>query len=474
MSAADRATIASGVSGAALMEAAGLAVADAVRKRWSPRTVAVLCGPGNNGGDGFCAARHLAAAGWKVRLALLGAKEALKGDAAIHAALWKGPVEPLEPASLDGAELVIDAMFGAGLSRPIEGMAAEVIDAVARRRLAVCAIDVPSGLDGATGLVRGSAVRADLTVTFARKKPGHLLLPGREICGTLVVADIGIPDRVIEAIAPLAHENSPALWIDRYPWPGTESHKFRRGEVLVLGGEAVTGASRMAATAALRAGAGLVTLAAPTPVWAIYAGALTSIMVRAFDGVDGFVGLLDDTRRNAILLGPGAGTGEATRAKVLAALATKRAVVIDADALTAFAPSPDTLFRAISGPCVMTPHEGEYARLFPHEGDKLSRARHAAAESHAVIVLKGADTVIAAPDGRAIINANAPPQLATAGSGDVLGGFIAGLLAQGMDPFDAAAAGVWLHGEAANEFGPGLIADDLPAALPAVLRRLSK
>ncbi len=472
MAVADRTAIAGGVPGVVLMEAAGGAVADALRRCWSKRPVTVLCGPGNNGGDGFVVARRLAAEGWTVRLGLLGAVDALRGDAAHHAALWPGPVEPLSRALLDGAELVVDAIFGAGLSRPVDGVVRDVIAAIAASKLPTCAVDVPSGLDGANGEVLGGAAPADVTVTFFRKKPGHVLLPGRELCGTTIVADIGIPASVLAAVVPTIFENGPALWLDAFPWPAPDTHKYRRGHVLVAGGAVMTGASRLAAGAAQRVGAGLVTIAAPQPAWQVYATALTSIMAQPVADDADFAALLADPRKNALLLGPGAGATVQTRGKVLAALATGRPAVLDADAITVFAGDRNALFSAITGPCVMTPHEGEFARLFAAVGDKLARARCAALRSQAVIILKGADTVIAAPDGRAAINTNAPPDLATGGSGDVLSGLVVGLLAQGLDPFLAACAAVWLHGDTASDFGPGLIAEDLIDRLPLTLRRL--
>ena len=472
MGEADHAAEAAGASGAAMMEAAGAAVAVAVGERWPMRPVTVLCGPGNNGGDGFVVARHLDAAGWPVKVALLGPREKLTGDAARAASLWKGGLAPFTPDALDGAGLIVDAIFGAGLSRALDGEAAILVEAMAARRVPICAVDVPSGLDGASGMVRGVAARADLTVTFFRKKPGHLLYPGRGLCGQVVVADVVTPVSVLAAIAPNTWENDPGLWLDIYPWPEPESYKYKRGEVLVLGGAAITGASRLTTRAASRAGAGMVTLAAPEAVWSIYATSLTNAIVRSFEGASGWQALLADKRRNVIAIGPGAGVGAPTRQYVVAALATKRATVLDADALTSFAEAPEDLFSAIDGPCVMTPHAGEFMRLFHVEGDKLARARAAAKQCGAVVLLKGPDTVIAAPDGRAIINANAPAQLATGGTGDVLTGFIAALLAQGMAPFEAAAAGAWLHGAAAAEFGLGLVAQDLPDALPRVLQRL--
>jgi NAD(P)H-hydrate epimerase len=472
MGEADRAAEAAGVAGPVLMEAAGGAVAVAIGERWPMRPVTVLCGPGNNGGDGFVVARHLEAAGWPVKVALLGAREKLSGDAAWAAGLWTGNLAQFTPDSLDGAGLIVDAIFGAGLSRPVDGETAVLVEAMTSRGVPICAVDVPSGLDGASGEVRGVAARADLTVTFFRKKPGHLLYPGRGLCGDVETADIGTPTSVLDAIAPDTWENGPGLWLDGYPWPEPESYKYKRGEVLVLGGEGITGASRMTALAAARAGAGMVTLAAPAPVWSLYATSLINAIVHSFDGAEGWRALLADKRRNAIAIGPGAGVGAATRRYVCDALAAGRATVLDADALTSFAEAPDDLFRAIDGPCVMTPHAGEFTRLFHFEGDKPRKARKAAAQSGAVVVLKGPDTVIASPDGRAIINANAPAQLATGGSGDVLTGFIAALLAQGMAPFEAAAAGVWLHGAAAAAFGIGLVAEDLPGVLPRVLQAL--
>jgi hydroxyethylthiazole kinase-like uncharacterized protein yjeF len=460
------------VSGVALMANAGQAVADAIRARWPPGLVCVLCGPGNNGGDGFVAARCLAEAGWEVRLGLLGPLCALKGDAAHHATAWQGKTEAVSPALLQGAGLVIDALFGAGLSRKLEGEAARTLALADTQTIPIVAVDVPSGVAGDSGSDFGGARQAALTVTFFRKKPGHLLLPGRTLCGEVVVADIGIDPAVLSTISPTIFENSPGLWREALPRITPAGNKYGRGHALVCGGGVMTGAARLSARAAARAGAGLTTIAVPEQAWAIYAGALTSIMVKPIADDDAFADLLEDKRLSAALIGPGAGVTPQTRGYAEKLLATGRAVVLDADALTVFKDDPAALFARIGGPCVMTPHDGEFARLFPTDGDKVFRARRAAAMSGAVIVLKGPDTVIAAPDGRAAINSNAPETLATAGSGDVLAGFILGLLAQNMDAFHAACAGVWLHGEAANHFGPGLIAEDLPDQLPAVWRSL--
>ncbi len=478
MGEADRLTIAGGVAGSGLMANAGRAVADAVARRWPRRPVTVLCGPGNNGGDGFVAARILAERGWKVRLALLGERAALRGDAAAAASLWRGSVERLGTTSLDGAALVIDALFGAGLARPIEGVAREVIAAIETHRLPVVAVDVPSGVDGASGAVRGIAPKAALTVTFFRRKPGHLLLPGRDYCGETLVAPIGIPDGALDLVSPLTAVNHPDWWQAALPWPSAASHKYTRGHALVAGGTVMTGAARLAARAAARIGAGLVTVAAPVAAFPIYAAALTGVIVQKAAGFEEFGALLADKRRNAALIGPGAGIGGETRDKTLAILAAGKRAVLDADALTSFADDPHALFAAIAAPNtpipVLTPHEGEFARIFDMAGSKLDRACAAAKASGAVVLLKGSDTVIAAPNGRAAISENAPPELATAGSGDVLAGLVLGLLAQGMPAFEAAAAAVWLHGDAARSFGPGLVAEDLIEALPAALAALKR
>ena len=471
MQEADRLTVVHGVPAIDLMHHAGSAVARHAMAHWSARPVAVLCGPGNNGGDGFVAAAALAAAGWRVRVALLGALGDLRGEAQHHAAHWPGAVEPLDPRVLEGAELVIDALFGSGLNRPLGADVAPTLAAVARLGLPVLAVDVPSGIAGDSGAAQG-AIAAELTVTFTRKKPGHVLLPGRELCGTTVVADIGTPATVLDQIAVDTWENAPPLWQRQLPQLNPAGNKYTRGHALLCGGYPMTGAARMAARAAARAGAGLTTLAVPQAGLAVYAAALTSIMVRPLAEPKDLAQLLADARFTALLIGPGAGLGESTREQALAMLATGRPTLLDADALSVFAHRPQDLFGAIRGACVLTPHEGEFGRLFAVAGDKLARARAAAHASGAVVVLKGADTVIAAPDGRAIINSNAPPTLATAGAGDVLGGLIVGLLAQGMDAFLAAAAAVWLHGAAAAAFGPGLLAEDLPDLLPRVLRRL--
>jgi NAD(P)H-hydrate epimerase len=473
MNEADRLTVAEGTPTAMLMGNAGRAVAFEIERRWTKCPVTVLCGTGSNGGDGFVVARSLAESGWPVRLALLGPRDHLAGASRHHAAQWHGAVEPMTPAVLDGAELVVDAIFGSGLSRALEGPAEETLAAAAHKGLPIVAIDVPSGLMGDTGVTLG-AVAAVLTVTFFRKKPGHILLPGRSLCGEVVLADIGTSPSVLDQILPDTFENDPVLWVSDLPRLEANGNKYTRGHALIYGGYPMTGAARMAARAAARTGAGLTTIAVPEKALPIYAAALTSIMVHPLVASMDFDELLADRRFSAFLIGPGAGTGEETRLRALAMLKTGRPTLLDADAITAFQEDPPALDRAIVGPCVLTPHDGEFQRLFDPSGDKLTRVRAAARRSGAIIILKGSDTVVAAPDGRTVINTNAPPTLATAGAGDVLSGMVLGLLAQGMEPFLAAAAAVWLHGAAASEFGPGLMAEDLPDLLPGVFRNLYK
>jgi len=477
---ADAAAIVGGIAGLDLMEAAGAAIAETVQTRWPEGEVLVLCGPGNNGGDGFVAARLLAGAGRRVRLALLGSIDKLDGDAAANAERWDGGVAPLAPSLIEGADVVIDALFGAGLGRPLDGVALETVEALNESGLPCIAVDVPSGVHGDTGKVMGAAPQAATTVTFFRRKPGHVLYPGRGLCGAVRVADIGIPDTVLAEISPLVSENLPGLWRDLLPRPQPESHKYTRGHAVVAGGAVLTGAARLASYAALRAGAGLVTIAAPPAAGDVYRAGRPTTMVRDIADGEAFDALLAEPRVTAALIGPGNGVTAETADRVLRGLAAQPCV-LDADALTVFADRPEALFAALSaapaGTSVLTPHEGEFTRLFPGDAGssgKIERTVAAAALANATVLLKGPDTVIASPDGRVAVNANAPPYLATAGSGDVLAGFIVGLMAQGLPAYEAACAGAWFHGVCATAFGPGLIADDLADMLPDVLRKLMK
>jgi len=483
MERADRLTIAAGRPGFALMLSAGQAVATVAMELMAEGPILVVAGPGNNGGDGFVAAAELAARGREVSVILLCDRESLQGDAASAAKGWKYPVLPFNPQAIGKPALIIDALFGAGLNRPVTGEPHDVIEAINGNGAPVLAVDLPSGINGASAAVMGVAVRATETVTFFRRKPAHLLLPGRIHCGRVRVADIGIDPSVLEEIQPQTFENVPQVWRKSFPVPWVDGHKYARGHTIVVTGDiAATGAARMSARGSLRAGAGLVTLASPRDALAVNAAAVTAIMVRPVDTVIEFAELLSDKRLNTCVIGPGAGLGQRTRDFVISALSAQRGLVLDADALTSFAQAPDRLFEAIKAShapqVVLTPHEGEFPRLFSDISNKhpfrskLERVRAAAERSGAIVLLKGPDTVVASPEGRATIAANAPPWLATAGAGDVLSGMIAGLLAQGVQAFEAASMGVWMHGEAAREAGPGLIAEDLPEVLPAVFRQL--
>jgi hydroxyethylthiazole kinase-like uncharacterized protein yjeF len=483
MERADRLAIAAGTPGFALMLSAGQAVAEAAMNLVEEGPIVIVAGPGNNGGDGFVAAAELAARGRDVSVILLCERDSLQGDAASAARGWKYPVLPFNPQAIGRPALIIDALFGAGLDRSVKGEPQQMIEAINANGAPVLSVDLPSGINGTTGAVMGVAVNATETVTFFRRKPAHLLLPGRIHCGRVRVADIGINPNVLGEIQPQTFENIPAFWRQSFPVPRVDGHKYSRGHAVVVSGDmASTGAARLSARGSLRAGAGLVTLASPRNALAVNASALSAVMVRAVDTVVEFAELLTDRRFNTCVIGPGAGLGGRTRDLVLTALSAKRSLVLDADALTSFAEAPDRLFEAIKASqdpqVVLTPHEGEFPRLFSDISNKnplrskLERVRAAAERSGAIVLLKGPDTVVASPQGRAAVAANAPPWLATAGAGDVLSGMISGLLAQGVPAFEAACIGVWMHGEAAREAGPGLIAEDLPETMPAVFRRL--
>ena len=457
------------------MEAAGAAAASFIIRTIEPRPAAVLCGPGNNGGDGFVVARKLKEAGWTVRVGLIGERVYLKGDAALMAGLFDGDIERLTPGVLDGAGVIVDAMFGTGLSRAIESPEREVILAANAHPAPIIALDIPSGVDADSGAVLGVAVQAAATVAFISRKPGHVLFPGRALAGAVQIADIGVKDEWIASVKPSTFENHPMLWGGHWRRPDFSTHKYDRGHAAIVSGPRLkTGAARLAALAALRAGAGLVTVLSPKDAADENAGRLTAVMVREADGANEIAAALTDKRFTAALIGPAAGVGPATRESVFSILKSAAGGVIDADALTSFEGGAQALFAALRPDDILTPHGGEFARVFPALKDhrRLAAARAAAAEAKAVVVFKGADTIIAAPDGRAIINANAPFDLATAGAGDVLAGFITGMRAQGMPGFEAAATGGWLHGAAAQAAGPGLIAEDLPDALPQVFRAL--
>jgi NAD(P)H-hydrate epimerase len=478
MRAAEAKLFARGTPSFDVMSRAGRAVVAAIQARWPRRfdRAVVLCGPGNNGGDGFVVAAELAALGWSVHLATVFPPSGYRGDAACAAALWGGEIEELRPGwlkeTVEGDTVIVDAIFGIGLGRPVEGIVRTVIDELGELGCPVVAVDVPSGVDADTGAILGATPKAALTVTFGWPKPGHLLLPGRERVGDLAIADIGCREIDLPADRPEARVNGLAIWREALPIPGASDHKYTRGHAVVVGGAEMPGATRLASRAARRAGIGMLTVAAPKSVHSVYLADQPGLILR---DVAELLPVLGDRRVTAILVGSGLPPSEETRALVIAAAACGRPLVVDGGGLSGFAGDLASLTRHGRSDIILTPHEGEFARLFPHlqdKPDKLARARAGAAESRCTIILKGADTVIATPEGRAAINLDAPAWLATAGSGDILAGLTAGLLGQGMPPFEAAAAAVSLHGMAATAHGPGLIAEDLPEQLPAILRRL--
>lgn len=476
---AEKITIDGGTSGFDLMQAAGNAVAAEITSTIDPCPVLVLCGPGNNGGDGFIIAAKLKSLSWAVRVACLVKKTALKGDAAQAAQKWDGEIEALNSnLALRDSKLVIDAIYGTGFKGALEPELITLLDKIRTKKCAVVAVDVPSGVEATSATVAEGTLKADLTITFARRKPVHLIAPARHVCGRILRKDIGIADETISQTGSNCFENNPALWLANFPVPDHASHKYSRGHALVYAGSERTGAGCLAAMAAQRAGAGIVSIACAPAVRQICATARASLLVENCADVETFKELLRDQRKTATVIGPGALgcdiTAEALREYTLAALAHNRACVLDGDIFTAFADKPVTLFEKLDpARHVLTPHAGEVLRLYgDFKGSKLDQARSAASKSNAVIVFKGSETVIAEPSGLAVVDIGGPPTLATAGSGDVLAGLIAGLAAQGMPVFFAACAAVWLQGAAARKAGLGLVAEDIISLIPQVLRDL--
>jgi hydroxyethylthiazole kinase-like uncharacterized protein yjeF len=459
MRAAEAALFTSGTSATELMERAGAGAARAIVAYASRAPTLVLCGPGNNGGDGYVVARLLREAGWPVRVAALAPPSTDTARAA--AERWTGPVEPIE-ASTAPAPLLVDALFGIGLSRPLTDSAADVARLAAAARVRV-AIDLPTGVASDSGALLGNPVAADLTVTFGALKPAHVLHPAARFAGRVVVAHIGTRHTPLSSLV-----DRPAL-----PPLAADAHKFTRGHALIVSGPMhATGAARLAARAALRIGAGYVTLLSSPQALATNAAHLTGVVLKRVESAAAIADALADLRASSLAIGPALGIN-AGRDKVLAALSVGKPVVLDADVFSIFAGEPDALFAAIRGPAVLTPHEGEFPRLFGSpEGSKLDRCRAAALRAGAIVLLKGPDTVVAAPDGRTAVVATGGPRLATAGSGDVLTGMITGLLARGLQAFDAATAAAWIHGMAGQGAAPGLVAEDLPDRLPALLASL--
>ena len=501
MRAIEQAHIQSGATnGLSLMDRAGQAVVDAIFTFWphlaeGSRHAAILCGPGNNGGDGFVIARILWDLGWEVSVFLYGDPANLPLDAKAQFDKYNalGPVRlfsvdpaPLQDDALNFQEpldLLVDAVFGLGLRRPFKGvfsLVAQLRDVLVAKGGQTVAVDLPSGVCADSGRILGTAIPADLTVTFHKMKIGHVLGAGAELCGKTVVADIGLDSAAVENAAVVRQTQSP-LGLGK-----SQGHKYDHGHVLVLsGGVGKGGAARLAARGALRIGAGAVTVGCPPAALIENAAQLNAIMLQPIkDGV-GLNSALTDQRINALCAGPGLGLDARDLDLVSACLVSGRAAVLDADALTLLAGN-DALFSKLHDRCILTPHAGEFQRLFPDIFERLNSpassgpafskvdaTRNAAKRAGCVVLFKGPDTVIADPAGRCYVNASVHdrqvPWLATAGAGDVLAGFIAGLLARGFDPMRAAENGAWCHAECARRFGPGLIAEDLPDQLPKVL-----
>ncbi|QDI75996.1 MULTISPECIES: NAD(P)H-hydrate dehydratase [Leisingera] len=539
MRAIEQTAIESGeVTGLELMERAGQGVVEAIFEQWpeladergpapappeylgkdeTPRRAVVLCGPGNNGGDGFVVARLLKERGWAVEVFLYGDPDKLPPDAKVnYERLGSGAVQTWSKTAVGNAEghLFVDAIFGAGLSRAPESDILEPLTKLyteGRTFGRMVAVDAPTGLCMNSGRALCQEYGGNwswLTVTFHRPRIGHFVDEGPGYCGNLRTIDIGL--------AGLKNGNVTQPWLGNFPESNggggkdgeglvrlvddvrqttslpknRENHKYAHGHALILsGGYGKTGAARLAARGALRIGAGLVTVGSPRSAMFENAANLTAIMLRQIDGAHGLAELLEDDRLSALCLGPGMGRGADTQAMVFAALKEKRPTVLDADALTRFELKPEALFEALHENCVLTPHGGEFARLFPDLAEKLNApattgpayskvdaTREAAKRAGCVVLFKGPDTVIAAPDGRCSVNSahyeRSAPWLATAGSGDVLAGFITGLLARGFSPMQASETAAYIHVECALEFGPGLIAEDLPEQIPAVFRKL--
>lgn len=481
MGEADSYAVLYGVSGQVLMNNAGEAAARTITQNWAPREAAVLCGPGNNGGDGWIIAQRLRDKGWAVRVFTLAHVSGLSGDAAWAASGWSGPVHPLSACRLSDHALIVDALFGAGLNRPLEGEAARLAQE-SQGYAGVCvAVDTPSGLSGDKAAGQGPVFRADLTITFHRFKPAHLLSPGRGLCGEVVLCGIGIPDGWSQRAAQCAALNHPDLW--RVPGASVDqdAHKHSRGRLCVLaGGRGATGAARLAARAAQIGGAGFVTVLSGQGALNEIASSSESLVARQYEADAPFSDVLEHHRASAAVIGPGAGISARLKAQVRSACDLKIPLVLDADALSVFEDVPEALFERLHETCVLTPHGGEYARLFPdlteaaHAGNKIERTREAARRCGAVVVFKGADTVIAAPDGEVWVNVHASARLATAGTGDVLAGLIGAFLAQGAPAQEAACAAVYIHGDAGRRLGPGGTADTVLAQLPQALDAVSQ
>ena len=465
-----------GVSKLELMENACQSIVSEITSRWTPRKTLVLCGPGQNGGDGLGVACLLQQRRWIIDVVRCFPDKGFEGNAQIMSERWGGPWMDEESVRLEDYALVVDAVLGIGLKRELEPRLSSFFEKINALNIDVVAVDIPTGISSGTGDVLGGSLHANLTVTFGWPKPGHFLLPGKDICGQIVVSDIGVTEENLTLEARAIRVNGPNLWLDKIPRIKPEAHKYHRGHSVIIGGGSTnsTGAARLAAEASLRSGSGLATLWVPSDALADYSSAPAAILLEGRAELPQMSEFLADDRKNVVLIGPGCGVSEETRILTKKILSSSKKVVLDADALTSFSANPTILFDLISSDTVLTPHSGEFAKLFKElsYGDKISLTRAAAKTSGAIIIYKGNDTVIAEPGGKAVVNFNAPTNLATAGTGDVLSGIVSGLLAQGCSPFAASCISVWCHSRAASYGGKGLIADDLLQKIPKVFQEL--
>jgi len=472
----DKRTIKKFIPGYKLMENAGGVIFKIIKKKFKKKKkIKILCGPGNNGGDGFVVAKLLEENGFQdVELFCLVTKNKLKGDAKIAANNFNKNLKSFNDFKISSNDLIIDGIFGSGLKRNISGNLKKIIEKINLKKPYCISIDTPSGINGDTGEIQGTALKSNDTITFTTKKPGHLLSPGSEYCGNVIVGDIGINLEKL-SFKPRIFENHPDNWRSKFPWPNQKSHKYTRGFSLIICGEKMTGASRLAARAAARIGCGLLCLGVPRKSFNIYSTENPIALIEIVDDKKDLNNLLKDKRINTILIGPGFGISKKKLELILKVVKEKkRLIVLDADALK-------NNFKKIllknKTKIVITPHEGEFLQVLKdlnikNKKNKFSIVIEFIKKTKINLILKGNKTLICSQDGKISINTNTSPFLATGGSGDVLAGMITGLISQGMDIFNACCASVWIHGEIGRMKGPGLIAEDLPEMIPKVLKKL--
>ncbi|PPR34247.1 MAG: Bifunctional NAD(P)H-hydrate repair enzyme Nnr [Alphaproteobacteria bacterium MarineAlpha6_Bin3] len=472
----DKKTIKKFMSGYKLMENAGKIIFEIIKKKFNKnKNIKILCGSGNNGGDAFIVAKLLKENGFKnIELFCLITKNKLKGDAKLAAEKININIQNISNLKITKGNLIIDGLLGSGLNKNIAGNLKKIIEKINSKNHYCISIDIPSGINGDTGEIKGVAVKSDLTITFTKKKPGHLISPGKEYSGDVIVKNIGIDLKKL-FFKPRIYENNPNIWKKDFPWPNQNSHKYTRGFTLIICGEKITGASRLAARGAARIGCGLLCLGVPKKSFNIYATENPIALIETIDDEADLKNILKDKRINTILIGPGLGVNKKKLNLILKVIKDKkRIVVLDADALK-------NNFKKIAeksnSEIIVTPHYGEFSKILKNlkikkTNDNLSLAKKFVKKTKYNLLLKGNSTIISSNDGKIVINTNSSPFLATGGSGDVLAGMITGLIAQGMKIFESCCAATWIHGEIAKKLGPGLIAEDLPDMIPKILKKL--